>query len=233
MKLYNKKAARIRRAPRIKKGFTLVELLVVIAIISALAGLSYGPIMKQLNAAERIEAISNARSINTTLLVFYAQNDGNYPSEVTDLRNHGVTTANLLFQQILDSGHRDSEKFFWNSSNAKAGLGDINQPDENGTLTEGENVWDYVMNLTADDGSKPIFYDSNTGGSTFTAETWDGKAVIALVDGAVSAEFINYTGPLEPTPGNFAMGPVNNNAGVDILSEANLPTAAVIVPRTD
>ncbi len=38
------------------KGFTLVELLVVIAIIASLAGVSYGPIMRQLRNADVTKA---------------------------------------------------------------------------------------------------------------------------------------------------------------------------------
>ena len=210
-----------------RKGFTLVELLVVIAIIAALAGLSYGPIMKQLNAADRTEAISNARSINTALLGFYAANNSQYPNENTE-RGTAITTANTAFQQLIDNAIVDDEKFFWNSTNGRI-LGNPQEPVTDGTLDQDENVWHYIMNLDAGDGNTPIFYDSIDTGNVFTAETWDGKAVIALVDGSVNAEQIDFDGLVEPTPGNFATGPVRNSNDDDILDVTVLPSGAEIL----
>ena len=210
-----------------RKGFTLVELLVVIAIIAALAGLSYGPIMKQLNAADRTEAISNARSINTALLGFYAANNSQYPNENTE-RGTAITTANTAFQQLIDNAIVDDEKFFWNSTNGRI-LGNPQEPVTDGTLDQDENVWHYIMNLDAGDGNTPIFYDSIDTGNVFTAETWDGKAVIALVDGSVNAEQIDFDGLVEPTPGDFATGPVRNSNDDDILDVTVLPSGAEIL----
>ena len=67
-----------------------------ISYISALAGLSYGPIMKQLEAADRVEAISNMRSINTALLGFYAANKAQYPDNLQQLVKAGLITGDLL-----------------------------------------------------------------------------------------------------------------------------------------
>lgn len=231
MKLYNKKAPRIRKALRIRKGFTLVETLVVIAIIATLAGISYGPIMKQIGSAERAEAISNARSINTALLFFYANNNRNFPNAITDRSMNGVATSNALFQQLIDSNIMDDEKFFWNKRNARAGFGSLNEPNSDGVLNQDENVWNYVLNVDADSTIQPLFYDSNIGGSTFTAKTWGGRAIIARVEGSVVFETIQFSGLPEPSPNVFATGPVYNNNNMDILGKTSLPPAAIIVPR--
>jgi len=226
----NKAAALVAR-----KGFTLVELLVVIAIIAALAGLSYGPIMKQLNAADRTEAISNARSINTALLGFYAANNQQYPNESTDRSDNGTETANELFQQLFDNAIVDDKKFFWNATNARVFDSiDVTEPDNsNATLEREENVWHYIMNLDAGDGSSAIFYDSYTG-EDFTAETWDGKAIVAYVDGSVEAEQIQFSGLVEED-GVFQTGPVtvdNTDDGDEINDEDGvLPSGAEVIDQ--
>lgn len=217
-----------------RKGFTLVELLVVIAIIAALAGLSYGPIMKQINAADRTEAISNARSINAALLGFYSTNDQQYPNAATDRSGLGVATSAACFQQLIDNAIVDDEKFFWSKANGRAATVmpdvDINEPDNMTPLDQDENVWTYVIDLDAGDGNTPIFFDSYDG-TNFTTETWDGKAIVAYVDGSVVPEQIIFTGLAEDN-GVFQAGPVNNTEGDSIVdSPASIPDAAMIVPR--
>ena len=204
-----------------RKGFTLVELLVVIAIIAALAGLSYGPIMKQLNAADRTEAISNARSINTALLSFYAANGQQYPNQNTNLGT-ALATASDGFQLLINQGIVDDEKFFWNVQNGRL-LNNPIEPISDGTLNPIENVWGYVENLNAGDGGSPIFYDSVVGGTgnVFSAATWDGKAIIARVDGSVTAEQITLQpGPIQdPNTGNYQTGQVAaENGSLDVLA---------------
>jgi len=192
-----------------RKGFTLVELLVVIAIIAALAGLSYGPIMKQLNAADRTEAISNARSINTAMLSFYAANNGNYPNNNTG-RGTNVTSPETAFQQLISSKFVDDKKFFWHRTAARKGVASINEPANNNVaLTTDEVVWSYMMNLDASQGSLPLFFDSvvsltsNTG--SFLPSLWTGKAIVARVDGSVTAEQINFAGTDSDTAGPAAI----------------------------
>ena len=64
------------------RGFTLVELLVVIVIIAALAGLSAPMILRQRKAADRTEAINNAKQIGLALLEF-DQEFGGFPDDDT------------------------------------------------------------------------------------------------------------------------------------------------------
>ena len=107
---------------------------------------------------------------------------------------------------------------------------DINEPDNARPLDQDENVWTYVIDLDAGDGSTPIFFDSYNG-TDFTTETWDGKAIVAYVDGSVVPEQIIFTG-LAENNGVFTTGPVNNAEGNSIVAmPASIPAAAMIVPR--
>jgi len=230
-RIHNMKLNKIRAEAHIRKGFTLVELLVVIAIIATLAGLSYGPIMKQLTAAERIDAITNGRSINTALLSFFAANDSNFPNGTTS-RGGDITAPESLFQQLFDSDFVDDEEYFWNRRNARLGAADINKPNNDGTLDADELVWGYVMNVDITKGDQPLFFDSaitatNTSGS-FSTLTWGGKAIIGRVDGSVTATQITFVG-LADQQGRGQAGPiVEGTPAVDIFSR--LTTTAVVLP---
>ena len=107
---------------------------------------------------------------------------------------------------------------------------DINEPDNMTPLDQDENVWTYVIELDAGDGNTPIFFDSYNG-TDFTTETWDGKAIIAYVDGSVVPEQITFTGLAEDN-GVFTTGPVNNTQGFSVVaSPTSIPASATIVPR--
>ena len=64
-------------------GFTLVELLVVISIIVILAGIAAPAAIRAIASAERLEAMSNVRSIKGSLDIFASDFQGEYPSDNT------------------------------------------------------------------------------------------------------------------------------------------------------
>jgi len=230
-RIHNMKLNKIRAEAHIRKGFTLVELLVVIAIIATLAGLSYGPIMKQLNAADRTEAVSNGRSISTALLSFFAANDSNFPNEITS-RGREVDTPEALFQQLIDSDFIDDEGLFWNRRNARLGSANISEPDNNGTLTSGELVWGYVMNLDISKGRQPIFFDAavsaSNAGASFSTLPWGGKAIIGRIDGSVEASQISFMGLAEARGGVGQEGPIEEGLpALDIFSTLNTTTVVL------
>lgn len=70
-------------SPRGRRGFTLVELLVVISIIVVLAGIATPTAMRGLKHAERVEGMSNVRSLKGALDIFAADFEGEYPNEST------------------------------------------------------------------------------------------------------------------------------------------------------
>ena len=64
-------------------GFTLVELLVVISIIVILAGIAAPTAMRGLEHAERLEAMTNVRSVKSALDLFASDFQGEYPNDST------------------------------------------------------------------------------------------------------------------------------------------------------
>ncbi len=194
-----------------RKGFTLVELLVVIAIIAALAGVSYGPIMNQINSADRSEALSNGKSINVALLAYYSKNR-EYPRE-------DVASAEDAFNLLINSGEVNEEKYFWNKSNAKQGFASLDGVDNDGTLTADENVWGYNQDLDAGDGSSPIIFDAcesadaTAGTATFNTAVWGGQAIIVRVDGSAESENIDFTGAPLDENGDGKTGSITEERG--------------------
>lgn len=61
-----------------------------VPMIASLAGISYGPIMKHLETSQRIEDISQCKSIHAGLLGYMVANDATFPNNL---------------QQLVDGGH--------------------------------------------------------------------------------------------------------------------------------
>jgi prepilin-type N-terminal cleavage/methylation domain-containing protein len=179
-----------------RKGFSLVELLVVIAIIAGLAAMSYGPIMKQVRAAAQTSAINDGRQIYTALFSYAKDNNGIFPDG--DLENTGEASSSVTdcFNQLLQLGLVDDESVFWNKENANVLESvDLTEPDANGELESGENVWGYVNGLNSSmNTTLPILFDSSNNGTTFDTGVWNGYAIVAKLDGSVKAYQINFTG---------------------------------------
>ncbi len=220
----NKQLAQERK----RKGFTLVELLVVIAIISTLGALAFGPIMSRIEAAEKTEAMSNGKNLHIALLSFATENGNTFPSKSTSRDGSVVDSPEAAFQQIIDSGHVKEEKYFWNKANGRGLICSIDSPDNDGTLTAGENAWGYTKNLSiGGDGGAPLIYDScksvSTNTASFTTLPWKGQAIIIKVDASCEAYNISYTGNGALTDtGGEKLGSVDVNSGssgkVDIFS---------------
>jgi prepilin-type N-terminal cleavage/methylation domain-containing protein len=106
----------------IAKGFTLIELLVVIAIISTLGGLSYGPIMRQLQSADVLKATKVCKDL-TFSINGYEQTYGSlpyvgadYPAVDENIKtedSEGINFLNIIM------GDNDRGKKFFTSDEAK------------------------------------------------------------------------------------------------------------------
>ena len=212
-----------------RQGFTLIELLVVIAIIAALASVSYGPILNQLNKGDQNMALQNMKQIGVGLSDF--SNDyGAYPDDETaaliqerqpDL-NYGPMTgeySNDYLRQLFTK--MDSEKNFY--CKLQGEMGRTHEPDEkiaNGKgLTKGECGFAYVMKanktgLPVPDTRTPVlmtpvFEVGATGDDvTFDYDSFRGNAFVLLLDQSVNRKTADETG--SKIPGLF---PENKRKG--------------------
>ena len=64
-----------------KKGFTLVELVVVMAILAILAAIAVPKFTDQTAAAKKAACTANKRSIESALMLYYADNENEFPTE--------------------------------------------------------------------------------------------------------------------------------------------------------
>lgn len=228
---------KINHVHHMRKGFSLVELLVVIAIIAALAGVSYGPIMNKMRAADQIKAVTNAKNINTALVSFAGSNDGLYPNEDTANSTESGDTAEGCFTQVMNTGDIEDEMVFWNNANIAAGTVTAARPNNDGILTSGENAWGYVSGLSTSSSTRtPIIFDASAEPGVFNTGVWNGKAIVAKLDGSATAMDIAYGGG-KPTndDGTPKTGPIEEKRGesnIDIFDPQNLPKGAeVLVPN--
>ncbi|MGB6221077.1 type II secretion system protein [Haloferula sp.] len=189
------------------RGFTLVELLVVIVIIAALAGLSAPMILRQRKAADRTQAINNAKQIGLALLEF-DQEYGSFPDEntaetVTESTGTQLSFAggksNDYFRQLIAFGIQSEDIFYAKAAYTKKPDRAMNGAD---ALEAGEVGFGYIM-LDATTGQNT---SGNPGRSvlaaplldalenwTFDADPFGGKAVILRLDNSVDAPLIRQT----------------------------------------
>ncbi len=188
-------------------GFTLVELLVVIVIIAALAGLSAPMILRQRKAADRTEAISNAKQVGQALLEFDVEFGGfpdNYTAE--EVKDSTGTSLNMsgnfsndYFRQLIAFGIQSEDIFYAKTTYSQ-------KPDKvmtgNDALEPGEVGFGYIMRdttsglSTAGNPSLPVLaaplLDAQSNWK-FDPDPYGGKAVILRIDNSVDAPLIRST----------------------------------------
>lgn len=219
------------------KGFTLVELLVVIAIIAGLAAMSYGPIMKNIKAAAKTQAVGKAKNILSALGSFANEKDGLYPNDDTSTQSGGGGgSSNSYLQQLMDRGKVDNEKDFWVKENAAIGTVKTSEPNNDDTLDPGENAWGYVVGLTnTSNGNTPILFDACESAGQFNTKVWEGTAIVAKIDQSVRSLDIAY-GDGKPLneDGSGKTGPIEEKSGssnVDLFAQEIIgDDAQVTVP---
>ena len=174
----------VSRKMRIAQWTIPVLLLVVFGIMS------YGPIQKQVRAAEITTANNHFKQLYTALFSYASDHDGLYP---TDLESKSPTAA-ACFDKLLKAGKVDEEAAFWNKRNALTiGTASHSGPDNKGSFTENENTTGYVMGLTTRSQTNlPILFDSSTKAGVFNTGVWEGKAIVAKLNGSVQAMGISY-----------------------------------------
>ncbi|MEP4077916.1 prepilin-type N-terminal cleavage/methylation domain-containing protein [Haloferula sp.] len=186
------------------RGFTLVELLVVIVIIAALAGLSAPMILRQRKAADRTEAISNAKQIGLALLEF-DQEFGSFPDDNTQATVEDATGTELqlgggksndYFRQLIAFGIQSEDIFYCKAAYTK-------KPDKvmstGNALEAGEVGFGYIMldattgQNTSGNPGRPVLaaplLDAQEDWS-FDGDPFGDKAVLLRLDNSVDAPLI-------------------------------------------
>jgi len=170
-------------------------------------------------------AINNGKQLYTALFCYARDHDGMYPNEQTAMAEFGESgdTAEACFTQLLNAGVIDDEEAFWSKKNIVLGTVSAETPDNDGTLTAGENAWGYVRGLTSEDSTDtPILFDSSMVAGEFSNRVWEGKALVARLNGSVLM--------MDISPADKPVGLVleeRDGSRVNIFK--NLPEGAVIL----
>ena len=200
-------------------------LAVVLTIILLLMLLPYLNTHRQSPGLAR--KISNARDIKSALDLFAGDFDGEYPSddtaeELMEINRSSPlakatsprTTSNYYFNQLIGRGLENEENFYTKSPQ-KTFL--LRKPNNDGIVDQGENIWGYIKNLQWDSSSHlPLIFDSSVsvGNSlSFSKRSWDGRIVIARLDGSIRAEILESSDPEKGTITNEI-----NGRQIDIFS---------------
>ena len=167
---------------RSQAGFTLIEVIVVAAILAILAGILVPIIFNQIDEAKIARAVSDAKSINTAILVF-RKDTGQWPDKA------GNCTTNASFLNGEGSLPTNLAAFGFDTE-ASGRFTDMLEIDDNGCWP---NTWKgpYLKTVTADPWGNAYFVNANN---------------FNLDGGAVSVYSAGPNGILDSFAGAFATG---------------------------
>ncbi|PQJ28379.1 hypothetical protein BSZ32_07540 [Rubritalea profundi] len=197
-----------------------------VLLLAILGIISYGPIQKQVRAAELTSANGNFKQIYVALSSYASDHDGLYP---TDLESKSPTVA-ACFDELIQSGKIDEEETFWNKQNALTlNTASPSPPNNISPLTKNENTTGYVMGLTTPSPANlPTTFNSSTEAGVFNTSVWEGKAIVAKFNGSVKAMHISQ---ISNSPNQQNEGYILERRGdsiVDIFKE--LPEGVKVLP---
>ncbi|MFT5882483.1 MAG: hypothetical protein ACI9FG_000986 [Crocinitomicaceae bacterium] len=176
--------------PPVSRNVRIAEWAIPILLLAVLGISSYGPIQKQIRAAEKTSAIGNFKQVFTALYSYASDHDGHFPS---DLESESPTAA-ACFDKLIKAEKIDEELTFRNKKNAQTlSTASTSPPNEVSPLTENENTTGYVMGLTTESRTNiPILFDSSTEAGVFNTSVWEGQAIVVKINGSSQAMNISY-----------------------------------------
>ena len=161
-----------------KRGFTLIELLVVIAIIAILAAILFPVFAQAKAAAQKTSCLSNQRQIGTGFLLYFSDNDDQFPFVKGTLPWVETMQPYLKSKAILRCPNDDSTNWVTplpGSTNIRRTSYTLNGylPPANSNETHGGNFPNVSM---VDKPASLIFLaesDKNRTGNYFHAHVWN------------------------------------------------------------
>lgn len=171
------------------------------------------------------------------LLMDFDHDFGQFPSDATavihynadgsvshDLRPFKGAYSNDYLGQLIAAGFIKDEELFYAEHNKKSKVGDNDISSSEKILETGECGFSYLKRQSSSSNARtPILFSNMTGeGLQFDPDTYDGRAVIARVDGAVKQLQININGEAK-LPGTTLFEEGEDTVwGVDGFDEAML-----------
>ncbi|MDQ8191448.1 type II secretion system protein [Roseibacillus persicicus] len=135
-------------------------------------------------------------------------------------------TSNDYFNQLMSRG-LDNEELLYNSAFRRSF--DLQRPNKDGKVDRGENVWGYTANLMNTSASHlPLVFDTpiSTGDSPrFSKKTWDGRILVARLDGSTATIPIGGSNPDAGPVRDTINGRSTNIFSPEALEEGRLAPA--------
>lgn len=225
------------KTQRTRAGFTLIELLVVITIIAILASLSGAAVQQVLKIGNQTRAVNNCRGIITTLKLFAARNQTQYPDTVLNPLTGAVPqNANEAFHMLFQQHVATDERIFGCPAgyNPDGVIGTA--PNYERALTPMENHWAMTAGLTETSvGNTPLVFENPAqpswppkwnaaaAGQVKQGRVWSGnQIVVGRIDGGV--EVVNLEGSGMSAPPKMV-------GGLDMFTQATEgQTPGILMP---
>lgn len=183
--------------PSRSKQSWIAKGILALLVVSAIAGLPQPVMHLSRRAADRTEAINNAKRIGQLLHEFDTEY-GRFPdaSTISPIKSAtgtklslGSSSSNDFFRQLLIGGGGRSEKPFWAKTPISPKKTDDLFGKDSNTLVKGECGFAYIPGLSASGThDTPVVMTFLIPGQLrFDTEAFQGKAVILFLDSSVRA----------------------------------------------